>query len=105
MYHDRRSETLIKQIETDFRELKETIEKRCNSINQLPYRACKSEKLKYNWARKRSGHINKKYRIIYKVCEECRKRNEGEPNHMIKCLSCDDTPDKTVNYLAITDYH
>lgn len=106
MYHDRYSETFKEQKESPtFRSLAETVENKCNLIRQAPYTACKSHPLQYEWTRKRSGRINKQYRVVYKICKECRKRDEGERNHMVECLSCDDTPDETVNFLAITDYH
>lgn len=106
MYHDRYSEIFNEQKESPrFRLLRKTIKNKCNLIRQAPLTACKSEKLKYAWANKRSGRLNDQFRIIYKVCKECRQRGEQESNHMVECLSCDDIPDETVNFIVITDYH
>ena len=106
MYVDRYSEAFNEQKNhPQFQDLTTTIENKCNLIRQAPYTACKSEKLKWDWANKRSGRLNDQFRIIYKVCKGCRKRGEQESNHMVECLSCDDIPDETVNFLGITDYH
>lgn len=106
MYHDRYSEVFTGQKDSpQFRILAKAIKDKCNLICQAPYTACKSEKLKYEWAQKRSGRLTERLRIIYKVCKECRERGEEESNHMVECLSCEDIPDNTVNFLVIIDYH
>ena len=106
MYHDRYSESFGEQKKSPrFRNLAKAMESKCKLILQAPYSACKSEPLKYEWARKRSGHLTEQLRIIYKICEECRKRGEEEPNHMVACLPCEGVPDDTVNFLTIVDYH
>lgn len=106
MYHDRYSETFNeKKNSPRLRNLANDIKSKCNLIRQSPYGACKSEPLRYEWARKRSGRLTKKLRIIYKVCKECRKRGEEEPNHMVNCLPCEGVPNNTVNFLDITEYH
>jgi len=106
MYHDRYSETFkAKKNDPQFRSLARQAKNKCNLILQAPYGACKSEPLKYEWARKRSGRLTDQLRIIYKICEECQKRGEQESNHMISCLSCEGVPVKTVNFLDITEYH
>ena len=106
MYHDRYSQMFnAKKNSLELSQLADDIERKCNQIRQAPYGACKSEKLKYDWTRKRSGRLSEGLRIIYKVCQECRKRGEEEQNHMVNCLPCEGVPDKTVNFLDITNYH
>lgn len=106
MYHERYSESFNKKkTSPELRNLAQTIKEKCKLICEVPYGACKSEMLKYSWARKRSGRINDRWRIIYKVCKECRRRGQQEPNHMVECLSCEEVSDDTVNFLDITDYH
>ena len=106
MYHDRYSQAFNElKNSPQFHNLAGTIKNKCSLIRQAPYTACKSEPLKYKWARKRSGRINDRWRVIYKVCKECRRRGQQESNHMVKCLPCEGVPDDTVNFLDITDYH
>jgi len=106
MYHDRYSEAFNEQKNSpQFQNLAKAIERKCNLICQAPYTACKSEKLKYEWAQKRSGRLTDRFRIIYKVCKECRAAGNEQSNHMVACLSCEDIQDNTVNFLVITDYH
>lgn len=81
------------------------IKRKAELVMHAPYGAANSEKLKYNWARKRSARIDDRYRLIYKVCEECRKQAEDEPNHMTNCLPCEGVSPTTVNFLAITDHY
>ena len=106
MYQARYSQTFSARLqEPKFTNLLENINHKAEMVMQLPYTAAKSEKLKYDWTRKRSAHVDERYRLIYKICEECRKRNEGEPNHMTNCLPCAGVPDTTVNFLDITDHY
>ena len=90
--------------ENRFNGLRSTIERKVNMVLQVPYGAAKSERLKYNWARKRSARIDDKYRLIFKVCEECERDNQREPNHMTACLPCG-VPLATVNFIDITNHY
>ena len=106
MYQARYSLTFDARLtEQRFANLLKTIKNKTEMVMQAPYGAAKSEKLKYDWTRKRSAHVDDQYRLIYKVCEECRKRSEIEPNHMTNCLPCEGVPAQTVNFLDIVDYH
>ena len=106
MYQARYSQTFSERLtERRFANLLETIKHKAEMVMKMPYGAAKSKKLKYNWTRKRSSHVDGQYRLIFKVCEECQKRSENEPNHMINCLPCEGVPAQTVNFLDIADYH
>lgn len=106
MFQARYSQTFNERlIEPRFANLVTTIKRKVEMVMQAPYGAAKSEKLKYNWTRKRSAHVDDQYRLIFKVCAECQKRSEDEPNHMTNCLPCEGVPTQTVNFLDITDYH
>jgi Txe/YoeB family toxin of Txe-Axe toxin-antitoxin module len=106
MYQARYSQTFTERLsEQPFVGLLKTIKRKAEMVMEAPYGAAKSEKLRYDWSRKRSAHVDQQYRLIYKVCEECQKRSEGEPNHMTNCLQCKTVPTQTVNFLDIVDYH
>lgn len=106
MYQARYSQTFSDHLrDPRFSGMLQDIKRKTEMIMQQPYTAAKSEKLKYNWARKRSARVDDRFRLIYKICEECEKRSEGEPNHMTNCLSCDEIPATTVNFLDITDHY
>jgi mRNA-degrading endonuclease YafQ of YafQ-DinJ toxin-antitoxin module len=106
MFEARYSQTFNERLaEPRFTSLLTTIMRKAEMVMQLPYGAANSHKLRYDWTRKRSAHVDDRYRLIYKVCEECRKRSEAEPNHMINCLPCEGVPSETVNFLDIVDYH
>lgn len=105
-YNARYSES-FQQHKTDrqLRELAKKIKSKCELICEQPYTACDSERLKHDLTGKRSGNLFKQWCIIYKVCKECRKRDEEGGNHLVNCLDCAGVPDKTINFLCITNYH
>lgn len=106
MYQARYSQTFNnRKKEPRFANLLKNIKQKTELVMQAPYGAAKSERLKYGWAKKRSARIDDRYRLIYKVCEECQRRGENEPNHMINCLPCEGVVEKTVNFLDITDHY
>lgn len=106
MYEARYSQTFNDKLEEPhLANLLEDIKRKAELVMQAPYGAAKSERLRHDWAGKRSARIDDRYRLIYKVCEECQRRGEGEPNHMIDCLSCESVPVTTVNFLDITDHY
>jgi len=106
MYQARYSQTFNARLaESRFTSLRSSIKRKTEMVMQEPYGAAKSEKLKYSWTRKRSARVGEQYRLIFKVCEECSKRSEEEPNHMTNCLPCEGVIPQTVNFLDIVDYH
>ena len=106
MYQVRYSQTFNDRLqEPRFVNLLKDIKRKAELVMQAPYGAAKSERLKYDWAGKRSARIDDRYRLVYKICEECQKRGETEPNHMTDCLPCEEVPVKTVNFLDITDHY
>ena len=106
MYQARYSQTFNERLtERRFANLLRTIKRKAEMVMQEPYGAAKSEKLKYSWTRKRSARVNDRYRLIFKVGKECRKKSEDEPNHMTNCLPCEGIIAQTVNFLDIVDYH
>ena len=106
MYQARYSQTYSDRLgEPRFANLSGDIKHKAELVMQAPYGAARTERLKYDWAGKRSARIDERYRLIYKICEECQKRGEGEPNHMIDCLPCEGVPVKTVNFLDVTDHY
>ena len=106
MYEARYSQTFADRLEEPyFANLAENIKRKTELVMQLPYGAAKSERLKYAWSGKRSARIDDRYRLIFKVCEECQKRGDQEPNHMTNCMPCEGVPVTTVNFLDITAHY
>lgn len=105
MYEGRYTKRFKNRLEEPpFNQLKEKISEKCQMILQHPLSACKSELLKHSYKGKRSGRLDRQYRIIYTVCSECHKQGYQEAN-LLNCPDCKDVPMETVTFLDITDHY
>ena len=104
VYEAEYSETFNEKKEGAFRLMAERIEEKCNLIRQAPYAACRSERLKGNLRGKRSGQLDRRYRLVYMVCEECVKQCDRERN-LEHCPDCEGEPLRRIRFINITDYH
>jgi len=105
VYAGRYTETFRNRLgEKPYLQQTSKIRSKCEMILEQPYKACKSEPLKHMFAGKRSARLDECYRIIYTVCEECRKQGHQETN-LADCPNCIDVPIQTVTFLDITDHY
>jgi len=79
----------------------ETIESLCDA----PYSLAGSHRLKGNLSGLRAANLVGAWRLIFKVCEECRKQGLRDQNPIDCCRGEAQTPDNTINFLEIVDYH
>ena len=71
-----------------------------------PYSMARSEPLRHNEAGLRSaGRQSSGTRIIFKICQECRLRGEGERWPLDCCVGAATTDDRTVNILCLSDHY
>lgn len=102
-YDAQYSETFnAKKNDPKFQGQDERIKDKCNLIRSAPYTACRSERLKWKWSGKRSGHLDKRFRIIYMICEECIRLGDKKRNN---CADCEGIALRRVRFIDITDYH
>lgn len=88
----------------EFRSLARLIKQKCYLLLADPYGACKSERLKFDYAGKRSARVNKSVRLIYTICEECRAVGDEERNALECCLA-EDCDLSRVTFLTITRHY
>ena len=74
-------------------------------LRRDPYSTARSEQLRHNEAGLRSaGRQSGATRIIFKICEECRRRDEGHRWPLDCCLD-GLTPARTVNILCLSEHY
>lgn len=98
MYECIYSDTFRQDIDSFKREKKAIVRKIDAAIKKLsfdPYRNSKLLEGKYKGKR---SHRKGKLRIIFVICEECRKLNHISLNN---CPNCDDFLDKTLIFLKV----
>lgn len=69
-----------------------------------PLSPSRSERLKHQFVGLRSAPVNGRLRLIYRVCEECRRLGD-ETGRPIECCWATNTPATTVNILCISDHY
>lgn len=69
-----------------------------------PYEARRSKRLRWELAGLRSARYDKGRRIIFKICEECRRRGDQKRNPL-GCCSEENSPERIVTFIAFTNYH
>lgn len=86
-----------------FKGLKKQVANKIGQLLKEPYRAGKSEKLLDNLKGLRSARVTRAIRIIYAICEECRRRGEEE---LAGCSSelCERMQDDAIIFLTL-DVH
>ena len=74
-------------------------------LEQDPYRAAGSERLKYDWVGLRSAELVQQWRLIFKICQECVRQNL-QANNPIDCCRGDlESNDEFVNVIEISDHY
>ena len=74
-------------------------------LAQDPYNAARSEQLRHNYSGLRSAVLIDQWRLIFKVCEECRLYGMQERNSLDCCKDQIDLHDKTVNIIGISNHY
>ena len=88
----------------EFRSIAAVIREKCALILGDPYGACRSERLRHELSGKRSAQVDRGVRLIYTICEECRRLGDEERNQLDCCLA--ETCDLTrVTFLTITRHY
>ena len=101
----RRSIQLEAQLRTRrFRGLRDRIESRIVELLKDPYRAARAERLRYQYAGLRSAHVMDATRLIYRLCEECRRLGD-QSRRPLHCCRDDATADRTVNLLCLSEHY
>jgi len=86
-----------------YRALARRIERKIDLLVRDPYRNCRSELLVGNLKGLRCARLTKSIRIIFAICEECRKRGWQELNGCSETL-CRQLPSRTVIFFTV-DVH
>lgn len=103
----RRSATYLDQLgERQYRRRVEEFESLIARLLGDPYSAARSEQLKHREAGLRSGgRQSEATRIIFKICEECRRRGEATRWPIDCCEGLTTTVDRTVNILCLSEHY
>ncbi len=88
----------------DLRPLAATIERRIGVLLQDPYQAAGAERLRNQFAGLRSARIDRRWRIIYRICGECRQLGD-QRRRSLDCCLVGGTADRTVNILMVSDHY
>lgn len=73
-------------------------------LRQNPYDLAGSHPLVGEFRSLRAARLTDRWRLIFKICEECR-RNGAQAIHPLDCCRSGETLDQTINLLEIVDYH
>jgi mRNA-degrading endonuclease YafQ of YafQ-DinJ toxin-antitoxin module len=104
-YEARYSEEFDKKKESKaLRAHQDNLRRTCEKLLVNPYGAADSHRLKYDFAGLRAATVFGSLRVIFKVCEECRKLGDSGLNPLDCCESAS-TSDLTITFLDILDYH
>jgi Txe/YoeB family toxin of Txe-Axe toxin-antitoxin module len=87
-----------------YRARRKEIDRRLAQLLRDPYTAAKAERLRYQYAGLRSAQVFDATRFIYRLCEECRKREEERTLPLDCCLD-GNTPARTVNILCLSEHY
>ena len=80
------------------------IERRVSVLLRDPYNAANAERLKHHYAGLRSARIFDATRLIYRLCEECRRLAEQDSLSLDCCLDAH-TPTRTLNILCLSEHY
>lgn len=75
-----------------------------DEILASPYDAHGSHALRHDWSGFRSVEFDDRNRIIYRVCEECRKLQQTQL-HPLQCCAEPDANPLMVTFVDFGDYH
>jgi len=103
----RRSATYLEQLrDRQYRRRVDEFEGLIERLLGDPYSAARSEQLRHNEAGLRSaGRQSDATRIIFKICDECRRRNERARWPLDCCTGATITIDRTVNILCLSEHY
>lgn len=74
-------------------------------LEQEPYIDARSEKLRHDYSGLRSAVLVAQWRLIFKVCEECR-RDQMQKRNPLECRRNEiDLPNRTVNIIDISNHY
>ena len=74
-------------------------------LAQSPYQAAGSERLRHDFSGLRSAVLVNQWRLIFKVCEECRREGLRDRNPLDCCQNEFPTADRTVNVVEVSDHY
>ena len=74
-------------------------------LAQSPYQAAGSERLRHDFSGLRSAVLLNQWRLIFKVCEECRREGLRDHNPLDCCRNEFPTADRTVNVVEVSDHY
>jgi len=80
------------------------IERRLAVLLRDPYNAANAERLKHQYSGLRSARLFDATRLIYRLCEECRKLGEQDQLPLDCCL-LSHTAALTVNILCLSEHY
>lgn len=101
----RYSNYYLEQLESKrYRGRRRAIESALATLLQEPYQGRGGHRLRFSFLGLRSADIDKGDRVIYRICEECRKLGDGS-NRPIDCCEGANVPSETVNILCLSDHY
>ena len=74
-------------------------------LQEDPYSAAGSHPLRWGLAGIRAATLVGPWRLLFKICEECRTQNLHASHPLDCCRGEIQTQDRTVNILDVVDYH
>jgi Txe/YoeB family toxin of Txe-Axe toxin-antitoxin module len=101
----RRATRFLDQLdERRYRRDREAILRRVEELLKDPYQAARAERLRHEFAGLSSARILGGTRLIYRICEECRRLGD-QVRRPLDCCLTGDTPDATVNILCLSEHY
>ena len=82
----------------------EALKAACREILADPYHARGSEPLSYQWAGFRAADFTRRDRIIFRICEECKREHQQDLN-ALDCCGDPASPSNVVWFVHFGDYH
>jgi mRNA-degrading endonuclease YafQ of YafQ-DinJ toxin-antitoxin module len=80
------------------------LQRTCEKLIKNPCGAARSHRLAHDLAGLRAADVTNTLRVIFKVCEECRRRGDHELNPL-DCCELGGTEDLTITFLDIDYFH
>ena len=74
-------------------------------LTEAPYSAARSHMLRFEWTGLRSATLVDQWRLIFKVCDECRRMGLGSQNPIDCCNGSQKTGDGTINVIEVSDHY
>lgn len=90
--------------ERKYRARRGEIARRLEQLLRDPYSAAGAERLRYQYVGLRSARMIDATRLIYRLCEECRRLDEQDRLPLDCCLT-GEGPDRTINILCLSEHY